>query len=327
MRSAEKLALGELALTGERTVRSQGHLARAWSRLLRKKLAMACVAVLVLLYTGAIFVEWISPYGYDDQDYTVIRKGPSLQHWFGTDFAGRDHLTRVIWGIQNSMIITGVAMATGGLVIGVTLGLISGYFGGRADAVIQRTGEVFASFPDIFLVIILAATLKPRVLGWVRTIEDNTFLDGLVRSGVADYLVISLALVAFGWFGMARLVRGQVLTLKETQYVEAAQAIGSSTPRILFVHVLPNAISPIVVMVTMGMGVFIGTEIILGFLGLGVQPPRPSLGVMLSEFGNIPALRAAPWLLLGPGVAATLLVLSWNLLGDALNDVLNPRTR
>lgn len=321
------MAVREIGLAQERTLQSQGHLARAWSRLRRKKIAVVCVVVLVVIYTGAIVVEWVSPYGYDDQDYTVIRKGPSLQHWFGTDFAGRDVLTRVVWGVQNSMIITFVAMATGSLVIGVSLGLISGYFGGRVDTIVQRTGELFSSFPDIFLVIILAATLKPRVIGWVRAIEDNTSLDGLVRSGVADYLVISVALVAFAWFGMARLVRGQVLSLRETQYVEAARAMGSSTSRILFVHVLPNAISPIVVMVTMGMGVFIGTEIILGFLGLGVQPPRPSLGVMLREFGNIPALRSAPWLLLGPGLFATLLVLSWNLLGDALNDVLNPRTR
>ena len=321
------MALREISLAEERPLQSQGHLARAWARLVRKKIALACIAILVVLYTSAIFAEWVLPYGYDDQDYTVIREGPSWKHWGGTDFAGRDILTRVVWGIQNSMIITFIAMITGSLVIGISLGLVSGYFGGRADTIIQRAGELFASFPDIFLVIIIAATLRGRIIGWVRAIEDNTFLDGLVRSGVADYFVVSLALVTFSWFGMARLVRGQVLVLRETQYVEAARAMGSSTSRILFVHVLPNAISPIVVTVTMGMGVFIGTEIILGFLGLGVQPPRPSLGVMLREGGNIPALRNAPWFLLGPGTAAALLLLSWNLLGDALNDVLNPRTR
>ena len=142
-----------------------------------------------------------------------------------------------------------------------------------------------------------------------------------------DYLVVSLALVAFGWVGMARLVRGQVLYLKETQHIESAKAIGASTPRILFLHLLPNAISPIVVTVTMGMGVLIGTEIILSWLGLGIQPPRPSLGRMLLEGGNLSALREVPWLLLVPGIVVFVLVLSWNLLGDALNDVLNPRTR
>ena len=211
--------------------------------------------------------------------------------------------------------------------IGVTLGLVSGYFGKKVDAVIMRTGEVFSSFPDILLMIILAATLRPRILDWVRWLEDNTFLDGLVRSGVVDYFVIAIALVSFSWIGMARLVRGQVLYLKETQYVEAAQAVGASTPRILFIHVLSNAISPIVVTVSMSMGVLIGTEIILSFLGLGIQPPRPSLGTMLLEAGSLSALREVPWMLLAPGMVAWTLVLSWNLLGDALNDVLNPRTR
>lgn len=321
------MAVRGISLAEQRSTQSQGHLARALSRLRRKKIAIVCIVILAILYTSAIFAQVVSPYGYDDQDYTVIREGPSLSHWMGTDFAGRDVLTRVVWGIQNSLIITFVAMATGSLLAGVSLGLISGYFGGRTDTIIQRTGELFSSFPDIFLVIILAATLKPRVIGWVRVLEDHTVLSGLVRSGVADYLVISVALVAFAWFGMARLVRGQVLSLRETQYVEAAKAMGSSTSRILFIHILPNAISPIVVTVTMGMGVFIGTEIILGFLGLGVQPPRPSLGVMLREGGNIPALRNAWWLLIAPGGAAALMLLSWNLLGDALNDVLNPRTR
>ncbi len=218
-------------------------------------------------------------------------------------------------------------MGTGGLVIGVTLGLVSGYFGSRIDSVIMRTGEVFSSFPDILLIIIQAATLRPRILEWVRWVEDHSFLDGLVRTGIADYVVISLALVSFGWIGMARLVRGQVLYLKETQFVESARAIGASTPRVLFLYLLPNAISPIVVTVTMGMGALIGLEIILSFLGLGIQPPRPSLGTMLLEAGSLSALREVPWMLLAPGLVAWTMVLAWNLLGDALNDVLNPRTR
>ncbi len=137
-----------------------------------------------------------------------------------------------------------------------------------------------------------------------------------------------MALVAFSWIGMARLVRAQVLVLKESQYVDAARAMGASTPRILFRHVLPNAMSPIIVTVSMGMGTMIGTEILLGWLGLGIQPPRPSLGTMLFEGGvSLQIVRNTPWLLLGPGVIAWLMILSWNLLGDALNDVLNPRTR
>ena len=307
--------------------RSRGHLARAWSRLIRKKLAVVCVVVLIIVYLAGILAPVLAPYKYTDQDYRALKQPPSAQHWAGTDLKGRDILTRVMWAIQNTLVITFVAMATGGLVIGVTLGLISGYFGGRTDSFIMRIGEVFSSFPDILLMILLAATIGPRIKDFVRALEDNTFLDGLVSIGIADYFVISLALVSFGWIGMARLVRGQVLALKETQFVDAAQSIGASAPRILFVHLLPNAISPIVVSVTMGMGAVVGAEIILSFLGLGIQPPRPSLGTMLYEAGSISALRVVPWMLITPGIVAWTLVLCWNLLGDSLNDVLNPRTR
>ncbi len=305
----------------------KGHLRRAVERLARKKIAVICMVTLVVIYSAGIFAPLIAPYDYDDPHYTAIRKPPSLEHWAGTDLAGRDVFTRVLWGIQNTVIITVVSMATGGLLIGVSLGLIAGYFSSKVDSIIMRTGELFASFPDILLVIILAYALRPRFLEWVRWVEDNTAIDGIVRSGVVDYVVVSLALVAFGWVGMARLVRGQVLTLKNTPYIEAARASGASTARIMFVHLLPNAISPIVVSVSMGMGALIGTEIILSWLGLGIQPPRPSLGAMLLQAGSLSALREVPWMLIAPGIVAWTLVLSWNLLGDALNDVLNPHTR
>lgn len=311
--------------------RRRGHLARALSRLTRKKIAVAAMVAIGVIYLAGIFAAplsaFVTGYEYTAQDYTALRDPPSWEHWAGTDRAGRDVFTRILWGVQNTVILTVVGMLTGGLIIGITLGLVSGYFGGKIDEIIMRAGEVASSFPDILLVIIIAATLRPRLLETVRWLEDNTFLDGLVRSGVVDYVVISIALVSFGWIGMARLVRGQILYLKATQYIESARAIGVSTPRILLRHLLPNAISPIVVTVSMGMGAMVGTEIVLSWLGLGIQPPRPSLGVMLYEGGNISVLRDTPWLLLAPGAFAWLMVLSWNLLGDALNDVLNPRTR
>lgn len=309
------------------SIGNRGHFHRAFSRLMRKKLAIVCVITILSIYCLGIFAPLIAPYGYNEQDYHSIREAPTFQHIAGTDLKGRDVFSRVLWGIQNTVIITMVTIITGGLLIGVSLGLISGYYGGRVDSVIMRIGELFASFPDILLVILLAATLRPRIMDLVRWLEDNTWLDGIVRSGVADYLVISLALVSFSWVGMARLVRGQVLSLKTSQYVESAQATGATTFRILFVHLLPNAIGPIVVTVSMGMGTLIGTEIILSWLGLGIQPPRPSLGTMLLEAGSISALRVVPWMLIAPGVVAWSLVLCWNLFGDAMSDVLNPNTR
>ena len=304
-----------------------GHLTRAFSRLKRKKLGVFCGSLILLIYSLGILAPWIAPYEYNFQDYTAIRESPSLEHSAGTDLKGRDVFSRVLWGIQNTVIITFVTMATGGLILGVSLGLISGYMGGRTDSLIMRIGELFASFPDILLVILLAATLRLSVLNWIRWIEDNTFLDGLVKTGLADYLVVALALISFSWVGMARLVRGQILALKQTEYIEAARAVGVSTFRILLNHLFPNAIGPVVVTASMGMGALVGTEIILSWLGLGIQPPRPSLGTMLLEAGSISALRVVPWMLFAPGLIAWSLVLCWNLFGDALNDVLNPRTR
>ena len=324
------MATGELSLERELRRPTRGHLSLAWARLVRKRLALACMAALAFVYLlgiGAPVISFFAPYGYTEQDYTAIRKPPTASHWAGTDLKGRDVLMRVVWAVQTTVIITVVVVATGGIALGVTLGLVAGYLGRRVDSLIMRIGELFSAFPDILLIILIAATLGGRIRDMVWWIEDNTFLDGLARSGAADYLVISVALVSFGWIGMARLVRGQVLYLKESQFVDAARAAGTSTPRILFVHILPNAISPIVVTVSMSMGALVGAEIILSWLGLGVQPPKPSLGTMLLEAGSLSALREVPWMLLAPGAAAWTIVLAWNLLGDSLNDVLNPRTR
>ena len=286
---------------------SKGHFRTALSRLYRKKIAVICIVILIIIYFSGIFAFLIAPYEYTAQDYTNIKKPPSIEHWMGTDRAGRDVFSRVLWGVQNTVIITFVAILTGGIFIGVGLGLISGYRGGRLDSLIMRIGEISSSFPDILLVLILAATLRPRVLNFIRHIEDTYNINGLVKTGIADYVVVSLALVSFGWIGTARLMRAQVLSIKQNQYIDSARSI--------------------VVSITMGMGALVGTEIILSWLGLGIQPPRPSLGRMLLEGGSISVLREEPWLLIGPGIVVFLLIICWNLLGDALNDVLNPRTR
>lgn len=321
------MALTEVAEAAEAPEESKGHLRRAMERLVRKKIAVVCMVVIALIYFAGIFAPLIAPYDYSEPHFTAIRKPPSWDHWAGTDFGGRDVLSRVLWGIQPTVIITLVSMVTGGLFIGITMGLMSGYLSSKVDAVIMRTGELFAAFPDFLFMIIIAAALKPRFIEIARQVEESTGIGGIVRSGTVDYFIISLALVAFSWVGMARLVRGQVLALKQMPFVEAGRAAGAGTPRVLLVHVLPNVISPVAVSVSTGMGAMIGAEIILSWLGLGIQPPRPSLGQMLLQAGSISALREVPWMLIAPSVVALSLVLSWNLLGDSLSDVLNPRTR
>lgn len=305
----------------------RGPWGRSGRKLLGKPKAVFGIAVIVLLYGGGVLAPLLAPYGYDDQDLLATRQGPSIEHPFGTDWVGRDVLSRVIYSLRTNLVVTFTAIATGSLLLGVGLGLLSGYMGGRTDTIIMRTGEVFLAFPGLLLVILIAATVKPRVLEWAWELEDALGLRGLVRWGFVDYLVVFGALSAFSWVGMARLVRGQVLALKETQYVEAAMAVGASTRRILLVHLLPNALPPVIVVATMGMGAIAGAEVVLSWLGIGIQPPVPSLGNMIREGQSVTVLREHPHLLLPPVMVVGLLIFAWSLLGDALNDVLNPRAR
>ena len=292
-------------------------------RLLRKKVGMACLVVIVVFYLAGIFSAWITPYDYREQDFTAVKEAPSLSHPFGTDRVGRDYLTRIVFGLRTTVIITVAAAVTGSLLLGIGLGLMAGYFGKLVDSVIMRIGDVFLAFPGIFLVLIIAATIGPVVRDWFRDIGAND----LIRLGIVDYVIVFGSLAAFSWVGMARLVRGQVLAVKEFQYVDAARALGASTPRILVVHILPNILSPVIVVVSMGMGAAAGSEIILSWLGIGIQPPTPSLGVMIFENGSVSVLRSDPHLLLFPVGIITVLIFAFNLLGDALNDAFNPRAR
>ena len=261
-----------------------------------------------------------------DQLVVVVRPAGSWSHPFGTDRLGRDILTRVIYGLRTTVIITIVTLVTGSLVLGISLGLIAGYFGRLIDTIIMRVGEVSSAFPEIFLVLIFISTLKGPLTEWIRGIEDILGVS-IVSLGVADYLVLSLALAIFSWFGMARMVRGQVLQAREYQYVEAARAMGAPTPRILLRHVLPNVMGPVIVLVSAGLASVAGSEVFLSFLGIGVQPPTPSLGLMIFENASISVLRTNPHLLLFPVGTLTVLLFTFNLLGDAVNDAFNPRAR
>ena len=306
--------------------RSKSYLGLSLARLMRKKVAVACLIVIGVMYGSGILSPLVTPYGYNDQNLTQVKQGPSFSHPFGTDRLGRDVLTRIVFGLRTTVIITITAMLGGSLILGITLGLMAGYFGKTIDAVIMRSGEVTSAFPDILLVLIIVATVKPRIVAWARGLEDTIGFD-MVQLGIVDYAVISVALAIFSWFGMARLVRGQVLQAREFQFVEAARAMGGSTPRILLSHVLPNVIGPVIVVISAGLATFAGSEIFLSWLGIGIQPPTPSLGVMIFENGSISVLRSNPHLLLFPVGTLAVLLFTFNLLGDAVNDAFNPRTR
>lgn len=295
-------------------------------RLVRKKVGMACLGLIVLMYGAGILAPLVTPYGYNDQDLTSAREEPSLSHPFGTDRLGRDVLTRVIYGLRTTVIITVAALVSGSLILGISLGLLSGYFGRLVDTIIMRVGEITSAFPEIFLILIFIAVIKPPVSDWVRGVEDNLGIS-ILQLGIVDYLIISLALAIFSWFGMARLVRGQVLQVRENQYVESSRAIGATTTWTLLRHVLPNVISPVIVAVSASLAAFAGAEVFLSFLGIGIQPPTPSLGLMIFANASISVLRTNPHLLLFPVGTLTLLLITFSLLGDAVNDAFNPRTR
>ena len=305
---------------------SRNYWAISLRRLLRKKVGVACLTIILLMYGSGVLAPLVTPYGYNDQDLSITKQGPSISHPFGTDRLGRDILTRIIYGLRTTVIITVVTLVTGSLALGITMGLLAGYFGKWIDTLVMRVGEVTSAFPEIFLVLIIISTLKPPITDWVRGIEEAVGID-IIRLGVVDYFVLSLALAIFSWFGMARLVRGQVLQARENQYVESARAIGASTPRILTKHVLPNVMGPVIVMVSAGLAGVAGSEIFLSFLGIGIQPPTPSLGLMIFQNGSISVLRSDPHLLLFPVLTLSLLLFTFNLLGDAVNDAFNPQAR
>ena len=311
---------------------SRSHWQQGWANFRRRRLAFISLVIVAIIYLLGIVAPLIQTHDYQETNIGKTQQGPDNENWLGTDRLGRDIYTRVVWGIQTTVIITATTLITGSLFLGVTMGLMAGYFRGWIDAVIMRIGEVISAFPDILLIILLAATLRPKIVELARAIEDSTNITGLVSSGVVDYLVIGVALLPLSWFGMMRLVRGQVLALRDAEYVEAARAIGTSTPRILFRHILPNVVSPVIVSVSFGIGAIALSEVVLSFFGLGVQPPRPSLGVMIGEVtarggASVSVLRDHPEQLLAPIIVVWLLIFCWNIVGDALNDVFNPRAR
>jgi ABC-type dipeptide/oligopeptide/nickel transport system permease subunit len=293
-------------------------------RLLHKRIAVLALAFIAVFYFCGLFAPVVAPQSYTKQDLDHVLEGPTLSHPLGTDRLGRDMLSRVIWASRTTVIVTLATLVTGGLILSVSLGLLAGYLGGKVDTAIMRVGDVFFALPGLPMLILINATLKPRVVdqAWIKNLQDWLRVNGL-----ADYLVIFGALSLFAWVGGARVIRSQILALRETEYVVAARAMGASVWRVIFRHLLPNVSNIIIVSLSASLGAIAGTEIALTWFGVGIQPPTPSFGAMLYEGGSIRTLQANPHLLLVPGTVVAALIFSFNLLGDALTDILTPRAR
>ena len=267
------------------------------------RLAYFGLVFIVLLVLVALFAPWIATHDVGAIDLLARYKGPSAEHWLGTDATGRDVFSRVVFGARISLQV-GLVVVVVSAVVGTIIGALAGYYGGWIDRVVSGyVVNVFLAFPGLLLAIALVAFLG---------------------AGLGKLI---LALCVIGWVGYARVMRGQVLKVREYDFVQAARALGARDWRILLFHVLPNAVQPLIVQASLGMAGAVLSEASLSFLGLGVPPPAPSWGVMLEEARDLATLQRAPHAMLVPGVAIALTVLAFNFLGDGLREYLDPRQR
>lgn len=285
---------------------SIGYWKDAWMRLKKDKVALISLGIVILIVIGAIFVPKFSSYDYAANDLTSTNLKPSADHWFGTDQLGRDIFVRVFFGARYSLIIAVVA-ALINLVIGVLYGGIAGFFGGKVDSILMRIVDVIYSIPlTIYVIILMTILNKPG-------------------SGGSGLWTIILALSISYWIGMARIVRGDVLQLKQQEFVLAAKALGASNFKILIRHLIPNCIGSIMVTMTLLIPEAVFTEAFLSFIGLGLVPPKASLGTLANE--AMQAIYTYPYQLVFPAVMICLIILGFNLFGDGLSQALDPKNK
>jgi peptide/nickel transport system permease protein len=284
----------------ELKARSQWSYAR--SRFLRHRLAMTGLVVLIIIFGAGILANFIAPYSYEEIDLLNVLQAPTTagHHFFGTDEIGRDYLSRVIYGVRTSMEV-GIFVAFTSTIIGVIIGAISGYYGGWVDNTLMRFTDLVLTLPALAILLTAAALL-----------------------GQGSQWRVSFILALFFWTTLARVVRGVFLSLREKEYVEAAKAAGSGDLRIMFRHILPNTLGPIVVAGTIAVGLAIIVEAALSFLGFGIKPPTPSLGSLIASGQQFPQKW---WITVFPGLVLLTIVMSINFVGDGLRDALDPQQR
>lgn len=294
----------------------------AWRRLLRNRLAVFGLVVIVLLALAAIFGPLLTPYDFLSQDLAARNQAPSLAHLFGTDDLGRDVLSRVIYGTRTALavafVVTAIAVA-----IGLVLGALAGFFGGFLDRFIMWSTDMTMSVPNLLLVVVFNASLKPPLGAWMEARYLET-LNPLYRNTLwVDLILVFGSMALITWPPYARLVRAQVLSIRSRPYVTAAHALGLTNRIVLTRYIIPNALGPLIVAVSAGLGTAMVLESAFSFLGVGVNPPTPSWGRMIADglrvWQNYPHLLAIPAAVLGLATAA------FSFLGDGLNDALNPR--
>ena len=280
--------------------KKKSRFAETWRRLRKNKVAVASLFIIFLIILAAILAPILAPYPYDQQDYSSAFSRSTKDHLLGTDRLGRDVLSRLLYGARQSLQI-GLFSTTFAAAVGIFIGAIAGYYGGWTDNLIMRLLDVYQGIPMFLLTVTLAAVLGPSL-----------------RNAIIAIAISSIS-------GYARLMRASILTVREMEYIEAATAINVGNSRIILKHIIPNAISPLIVSITMSLGSSVLAGAGLSFIGLGVQPPIPEWGAMISDARNF--LRGNMYLSMYPGLCVMITVLSFNLLGDGLRDALDPRQK
>ncbi|WP_128100670.1 nickel transporter permease [Paenibacillus sp. DCT19] len=293
-----KLSTNTGASVDVATKSTSGPWREAWRTFRKNRLALAGLVIIVFFILIAFIAPYISPYDYKEQVLTDRLQAPSADHWFGTDDLGRDVFSRVLHGARISLWV-GFFSVIGSIIAGALLGLVAGFYGKWVDMFISRLFDILLAFPGILLAIAIVAILGPSL--------QNALL--------------AIAIVNIPTYG--RLVRSRVLSLRQEEFVTSARTLGAGNARILFRHILPNSLTPLIVQGTLGIGTAIIEAAALGFLGMGAQPPDPEWGKMLSDSRQF--IQKAPWTLIFPGLSIMLTVLGFNLLGDGLRDTLDPK--
>ena len=294
----------------------------AFRRLYKNKMSVIGLLIIIFLTIISIFAPYVAPYHYADGSFMHNYEKPGEKYLLGADFMGRDVLSRIIYGTRISLSV-GIIGALTSFIIGVLYGLISGYYGGKVDNIMMRFVDIMYGFPTLLLIILMMVLFKSTF----AVTTPGTFVGALsaIDKAFGGLFFIFIGIGITAWIGMARIARGMALSLREKEFVEAAKATGNSNFQIMMKHMLPNLIGPCIVAVTLRIPRYITFEAFLSFIGLGVNPPTPSWGMMISE--GYKAIRSNPHLALYPGLALAITMLAFNFLGDGLRDALDPRMK
>lgn len=309
-----------LISTGETKMRSLW--VDAFRRLLQNRLAVLGLIIVILFLVAAIIGPYVTPYDFLEQNLDKQLQGPSAEHWLGTDALGRDIFSRMLHGARTAALVGFTATAIS-LTLGIALGTTAGFLRGWVDELLMWLTDVTMSLPGLLLALLVNTALKRPIAAWFDQMYARTKNPFYLNTLWLDFVLVFGALALIGWPGFARLIRGQVLSIRETMYVEAARGVGADLGRLMLRHIVPNALGPLVVAVTAGIGGAITLESALSFLGIGVQPPNASWGSMLDDGRSL--MLVAPHVMIIPAVTIGIIVIAFTFLGDGLNDALNPR--